>query len=325
MPLPEAATTYYQDQQRTSLSTVLLARRLWAKLGRGGDFDAAWRTLGPQLLVAMTAGQRAAATQAVAYVPRVLEELGIDPAADARMRPAALAGVASDGRPLASLLYQPVVATRTLLGRGASLAESLSGGGKLLDEIVSTQVVDAGRAAESVASTVRPAVGGYVRMLSLPSCDRCVVLAGRFYRFNVGFDRHPNCDCRHVPASEDVAGDLTTDVAGAIASGQVGRRDAKTGKFRPSLSEADRRAISDGADPYKVINAKRGMSTEQVFNQRMKVTTEGTSRRAGNRMVTTRIDGRTVKVRPRPESIYQMADGNRTESLRLLRLYGYVL
>lgn len=313
MPLPDAAESYYRRQQRISLSTLALARRLWAKLGEG-DFDAAWRTLGPQLLVVLMSGQRAAVDQAAAYVPAVLDELNVDSDPVGALAPAGFVGYASDGRALDSLLYQPIIRARTALGAGASLVDALGSGGALLDRIVSTQVVDAGRAAESVATAVRPEIPFFVRMLVLPSCDRCVVLAGRRYAWDAGFDRHPECDCRSIPCSEAVVGDLTVDPLAAIKSGKV-----------TALSEADTLAITrDGADPYKVINAKRGMSTEQVFGQKLKVTTEGTSRRAGNRTVWARINGKNVKVRPRPQALYDMAAGDRVESERLLRLYGYI-
>lgn len=284
-----------------SLATVALARTVWAKLGYD-DFDAAWRTLGGQLLLIVAAGQLSAARQAAVYVPAVLGELNIDATAVAELAPRSLVGVASDGRPLGSLLYRPIVQARTALGQGSSLADSLRAGGNLLDRIVSTQVVDAGRAAESVSTAVRPQVSGWVRMLTPPSCPRCTVLAGRFYRYNAGFLRHPGDDCIMIPANEDVAGDLRTDPLAAIKSGQVA-----------GLSAADTRAIvEDGADPAKVINSHRGMSTEQSPAGKIQVTTEGTSK------------SRRGTVRLRPESIYQLAT-DRGDAIRLLTKFGYIV
>ena len=48
---------------------------------------------------------------------------------------------------------------------------------------------------------VRP-VGGYVRMVQAGACSRCVVLAGKWYRKNQGFQRHPGC----FPAGAVVSG-----------------------------------------------------------------------------------------------------------------------
>jgi hypothetical protein len=298
--LPQAAEDHYRQQQLISGGTMLAARRLWALLGTG-DFDTAWRSIGPRLFTLLSAAQLAAARSSIGYTAAVLAELDIEAPALAVLVPASLVGVASSGASLADVLYQPVIATRQALAGGADLQAAQAVGESQLDGIVRTQVADAGRDAESVETTVRPAVTGYVRMLSLPSCSRCALLAGRFYRWNDGFLRHPRCDCRHIPADENVAGDMTTDPAAAIKSGQV------TG-----ISQADQQAIDDGSDIGRVLNARSGMSTAQVGGQKVKTTTTGTGRR------------RSKAVRLRPESLYKQAGGNRDEALRLLKAHGYI-
>lgn len=291
-PLPDAAVEQYAAQQRIAASTSLLVRRLWRRLD--GDFDALWRILGPQIALVLSAGQRASAQSASAYVPAVLDELNISADAEGSLVLSSLTNIASDGRPLAGLLYEPVIATKTALGQGSSLQQALDTGWGRMSRIVDTQIADAGRDATSVETAVRPAVTHYVRMLNLPSCDRCVILAGKTYRWNAGFQRHPHCDCRHIPATEDVAGDLRTDPRAAIEAGQV-----------RGLSKADTRAVLDGADPGKVVNAHRGMYTAQNAKMTRALTKRG-------------------EVRLRPETIYQMA-GDRAEAIALLRKYRYII
>lgn len=308
MAEPQAAADHAKAAATITAATLAAMRRLWARLGTG-NFDTAWRTLGPQLTMILTAGQLALAREASAYTLTAADEFGIAGASAGGLVPEALAGVASDGRALDSLLYEALIPVRTLLGQGGGLRVSLEVGQEHLDRMVTTQMADAGRAASSVETAVQRNVTGWVRMLTLPSCDRCAVMAGRFYRWNEGFDRHPRCDCKMIPADEDVAGDIRTDPLLAIKSGQV------TG-----LSKADYKAIvEDGADVSQVINAKRGMSTEQVFGHRLKVTSEGTTRRGRAR----RAMG-NAPVRLRPESIYKIAGADRNEVIRLLRHYGYI-
>src|SRR5690606_41067797 len=79
-----------------------------------------------------------------------------------------------------------------------------------LERIAATQVADAGRVATGLGVVARPGIG-YVRMLQPPSCSRCAILAGRIYRRNAGFLRHPLCDCIHIPTTEAAGRDLTTD------------------------------------------------------------------------------------------------------------------
>lgn len=304
MPTPEAAQRHYTRQRLLSAAAVSSARTSWAQVNPNA-LDRSWVTIAPRLLTLAAGIQRAAAIDGAAYVPQVLDELEIDSPPAGRVGVGQFVGVASDGRPLDTLLHEPIVRTKSLLGAGASTTEALSGGLVALERIIATQVADAGRGAVSVGIASRHRVG-YVRMLSTPSCSRCVVLAGKWFRYNQGFQRHPRCDCRHIPATEDVAGDLTTDPRKAIEQGQV------TG-----LSKADTRAIiDDRADIGQVINSRRGMTTAGT-------TTEGTTKRgfAGKRLGATR-NNRVIRLTP--DAIYQQA-ATRDEAISLLRRHGYLI
>ena len=155
------------------------------------------------------------------------------------------------------------------------------------DRLVASLVQDAGRAAESVATTVTPNVG-FVRYLSPPSCSRCAVLAGRVYRYSDGFLRHPNCDCIMIPTT--VANPaFHPDPVDLLERGQV------TG-----LSKADRQAIADGADFSQVVNVRLRAAG---LNQPGRVLI-----RAG---------------RPTPEGIYAVAT-SRDDAIERLIAAGYV-
>ena len=156
------------------------------------------------------------------------------------------------------------------------------------DRLVESLVQDAGRAAESVASAVRPDIW-HVRYLNPPSCSRCAVLAGRVYRYSEGFKRHPNCDCVMIPTTVAAKG-LIQDPAELMREGLV------TG-----LSKADMQAIGDGADFGQVVNTRL--------------------RRAG-----LRESGRVLARAGRltPEGIYRIAS-TREEAVALLKRAGYLL
>jgi hypothetical protein len=288
-----------------------IARRtlLAARAGRFGGLAA--------LVGTIAQGQQEAASMALAAVPVMLAEQGIDTDAEASPLPRSLTYVASDGRSIDGLMeyVQSPEVTRSQF-----------------DLIVLTQLADVTRAASLLGSTVRPAVTGYVRMLETPSCSRCVILAGKFYRRNTGFQRHPKCDCRHIPSSEDVAGDLRTDPAGYFDSLSKAEQDRV-------FTNAGAEVIRNGADIGQVVNARAGMSTAQqalrgpgsritakgrlvkvdAFGRPIYQTTEGMTKR-----------GRAFKARGRnyvrlmPESIVEMAGGDRAELLRLLKSHGYI-
>lgn len=273
--------------------------------------------------------QLTAADRSSGYVRAVLAEQGLDTAPPA-VDPFLFAAVASDGRALDSLLQEPAATTARLLAGGVDRDRALARGRFELARIVSTQVADAGRVADGVAAVASPATGWY-RMLQPPSCARCVVLAGRFYRSNQGFLRHPRCDCVHIPAAESDSS-LAFDSASYFAS----LTEAQQNKI---FTVDGARAIRDGADVKQVVDVRRGMRTASIGGRDVLITTEGTTRRGWYTAVQRALDPnvemqrsgryyRTTKPRLMPEQIYSLADQNgwdRAELVRQLTRNGYLL
>lgn len=270
-----------------------IARRglLAARAAKQGSLD--------RLVAVVVAAQTLAAAEAVSAVPMILAEQGIDPDMDARPVPRALTATASDGRSLAGLLDY---------ARSEDVTPSA------FDVIVSTQLSDVARSSSVVAAAVRPAVTGYVRMLEGGSCSRCVVMAGKFYRRNQGFQRHPKCDCRHIPSSENVAGDARTNPEAHFHSLSKAEQDRV-------FTQAGATAIREGADIGKVVNARRGMSTAQSATGRRQMVRRDVF---GRPLYTTTEAGQRGLVRLMPESILELAGDDRRELLRLLKSHGYV-
>lgn len=326
--LPPAVADHYRAQQRLIVATLGLTRREWASMGP--DFDASWVSVAPRLRLLVTSAQVGAATNGSAYVPRALAQLGtsVDPLGE--VDPRGFAGYASDGRDLDGLLYSAVTTAKQAAGQGAGSSQALASGGSALDMYVHTMVADAARQAASVAIAARPKIG-WRRMVNPPCCSRCAILSGKWFRYNQGFQRHPRCDCTHIPAAEDAPGDIGTDPDALFASGQV-----------KGLTEAERTLIADGADPAQIINARRGMSADGLY------TTEGTTRRGYASTIRRELDRqrglltretathvgprgavkdyvvRRIGPRPTPEAIFRYAT-SREDAMRLLAANGYIL
>lgn len=310
-----SAEDHYRDVQRLVALAVLASRRSWRKLDLR-DLDGSFASVvGPELLILLASAQQAAAALAEPYVDRVLAEQNFgDDGRVARLVPGSLVGVASDGRPLPSLLRSPLTNTKMLIAQGNP--DPIVATVSRVERIVATQVQDAARAAESVVIASRTKVGGYVRQLTPPSCSRCAILAGRWYRYNTGFQRHPHCDCVHIPAAEDAAGDLVTNPRDYFDSLTPAQQDA-------IFTKSGAQAIRDGADIGQVVNARRGMSTAQIGGRSTRITNEGITRRG----FATNAPGSTIArrggVRLMPETIYQVAT-SRADAIRLLRANGYL-
>lgn len=190
-------------RRRSSLAKRAAAevRKLWGRTDRN-NIAASWTQSLPAVMTVMESAQAIAAASAGVYLDDVVEQYGLPGGSEGRVRVDGFAGVASDGRDLTSLMYQPAITALRAIGKGATVDRAMAAGAFTADLIAHTQVADAGRVADGVALAARPQLDGWVRMLSLPSCARCLILAGRWYRWDAGFPRHPNC----VPAGVQVSG-----------------------------------------------------------------------------------------------------------------------
>lgn len=296
MSAREVAAAHARERARLANRLRREARQAWA-LVDPAQIGASWAAQLPRLLALLTAGQRAAAATADSYLTAVLAEQGVN-AGPGRVATEAFVGIASDGRDLRTLLTLPGITVKSALARGYPVNRAMAAGGALAQLAAHTQVADAGRTADQVALVAR-GTAGYTRMAVGKTCSRCIILAGRWYRWNAGFARHPKCDCIGIPAAEDVAGDLRTDPRKVFDSMTAAEQDK-------AFTKAGAQSIRDGADMAKVVNARRGMQTA-----------------SDGRLYTTEAAGR----RPRlmPEQIYREAHGSRDEAIRLLRLHGYIL
>lgn len=311
MSTQSVALAHYRQQAQLARALEREAARLWRQVDQA-DIARSWTLLLPRLLILLTAAQRDAAGQAGEYVAAALAEQGVTPR-PVRINPDAFGGLASDGRELGTLLLQPIVTSKVALAAGAGPGRALTAGRAALQMIVGTQVADAGRAADGVALTGQRTATGYVRMVVGKTCSRCLILAGKRYRWNQGFRRHPRCDCRHIPVAENVPDDVRTDPEAAFRSMS---REEQDKVFTTSGAAA----IRDGADMGQVVNARSGM----YVAGEQKLTRSGATLHgfAGNRLG---VRSGQPATRLMPEQIYRDARGDRDEAIRLLRLHGYLI
>jgi len=327
VPTPEQ----WQAQQRAiaaATTTQLLA--LWGRV-RPDAIGPSWDTLLPRATAVVTRAQRSAAAGASEYVNESIAAQVDLPDRAPAVNAEAFAGVASDGRPLDTLLTIPATQAGRAAGAGYTTDAALTGGRNLLTALAATQVYDAGRVATGVGITAHPQAGGYRRQLrGATNCSRCIVLAGKWYRWNKGFQRHPKCDCAHVPSvgpKSDYAGAEGFDPHAYFESLPAAEQDR-------IFTRAGARAIRDGADLNQVVNARRGMRTTRMYGKKVLTTTEGTSVRgsAGRRLQSAGADiakvqgermRRVTVPRLMPEQIYADAR-DRDDAIRLLRRFGFI-
>ena len=301
--IPSPTVEHYKRMQRLQAVAVLAAQRAWAGVDPG-DLTNSWLRAVPELVAAVSLVQESAASAGASYGAATLAAQGLYDAPQHFVNPKGFAGFASDGRSLQGLLYASVPHTKGLIAGGMDVKDAVSKGRGFLSMVTQTTIADAGRAAAGVDTATRRNVG-YVRMLNPPSCSRCSILAGRFYRWNAGFNRHPKCDCVHVQTTAVAA----TETEGLIHDPYEYFKGLPAAEQDRTYGKAEAQAIRDGADIFQVVNARRGVKPGGL------ITTEGTSRR-----------GNFGRNGPRltPEAIY--AKGlSREQTLSELERYGYIL
>ena len=320
MSTPETAVKHYRAMLRLQRSARAAAAVAWSSLS-AAYLSESWDSVSPALVAAVSKLQLDAATRGAGYGGNTLADQGLYEAPEAWVDPSSLAGVSSRGASLGAALYSAIPHTKDLIAGGMPERVALARGREVLQMSAAAQVADAGRTAAGLDTFARPKVG-YVRMLNPPSCSRCSVLAGRFYRSNEGFQRHPRCDCVHVPTTRTEAAEsegLVHDPYAYFESLSESAQDKTFGK-------AQAQAIRDGADLFQVVNARRGMSYAGVSSDGSRrgqkvasdFTREGTTRRA-------LWGGANPKgKRLTPDAIY--AQGlPREATLDLLAKHGYLL
>jgi hypothetical protein len=169
--LPQAASEFYALQQRVNTTAAREVARAWRRMG--DDFDGSWRRHGSAVLSVLVEAQTQVTDEALRYVPRVLSETGLRDEPTGTLNGSALVGIASDGRPLDSLAYGAVTTAKVAVSEGASTRQALAQGGNWLDLMAKLQIADAARQAVGVLTASRKNLGGTVRVLNPPSCQRC--------------------------------------------------------------------------------------------------------------------------------------------------------
>jgi hypothetical protein len=291
-------------RQLLARRAVLATRKAWAQIDPKAIRPTWHGQVGPAVERMLTGAQAEAASLADPYLRAAMKAQGKPDSTEGMVVPEAFAGTASDGRQLSTLLELSNVYALQQIQQGAAPADGLAFAGRWLAQTVGQQVIDAARAATSVALTARPDVAGYIRVTSGACCARCAILAGRWYRWNADFERHVACQCGQVPADD---GRLARDPMQLFRDGLI-----------TDLSAADRAALEDGADISQVVNAHRGVFTASGRT----FTREGVTKRGVFGAQAIR-EGYVGIPRLTPGQIYRDAT-SRTDAVRLLQRFGYL-
>jgi hypothetical protein len=265
----------------------------------------------PRLVAAQVAAARIAGNTIVAQAGGEL-----------MINPAGFAGhMTSTGATIPGALTGPILGVYHDVDHGVDVDLALHRGANSLDQILTTEVHDTARAAEQVQLTADRTITYYVRQIEGGACGKCIILSGRRYKYSRFFERHDNCRCHLRPDVEVV--DMTVPFGTSKIRSPREIFDSMTPEERvKAFGVNGAKAITDGADMYKVVNAttvKKGQSTrhpDRTMTAPDGKVIPGIGIRKG-------ADG-VMRFRPTPEGIYRLAGDNREEAIRLFQLHGYI-
>ncbi|MGI3230576.1 hypothetical protein ACRJ4B_49825 [Streptomyces sp. GTA36] len=322
MTVPAEAQQHQAERAVQAATTAAAVRAVWGASVDPQDLEGSWLAGAVLAAEMIRTGQTAAASTADTWLTA---EAG---PGEGAVDPAAAAAAAGD---LTGPLLYPLLIALNRLRRGFSMALSILSGAAFLEMVTRSLVADAGRIADMAGMIARPRVVSYVRVVHLPACARCVILAGREYTLSDEFLRHPQCDCTLAPRRP---GDTW-----ALASPESLYQEMTGAQQRRAFGPDAQKAIAEGADLGQIVNARRGMTTATRYRRTVQATTEGTTRRGiyGRRRAKfekavgvrfgeeTRGRARATAVRLMPAEIYRLADGDREHAIRLLKKNGYIV
>jgi hypothetical protein len=321
MTVPPEAQAHQAERAAQAAVTAAAVRSVWMATDPE-DLESSWLAGAMFAAELIHAGQVAAAATTDTWLNR---EAG---PGEGAVDPETAAAAAGDLTP--ALLY-PLLIALNRLRRGFSMTMSILSGAYFLEMVTRSLVADAGRIADMAGMIARPRVVSYVRVVHLPACARCIILAGSEYSLSDGFLRHPRCDCTLAPRRPGDTWEL-------LGPDELFAQMDPT-QQRRAFGEAGMQAIAEGADIAQVVNARRGMKTATLYRRSVQATSEGTTRRgfyasrrakfekaAGVRFgESTQARTRTKAVRLMPEEIYRLADGDRDHAIRLLKKNAYIV
>lgn len=322
MSLQSLSDQHLNARRLLALTATATLTGLWRESVDPDNIYRSWGAAIPRASEVISEYQTRAARDSQGFMSAVLDDAGLEPRGPGVNAPG-FAGFtypleATPARMLEDALLHP--AYRAL--DTTRLYGSTRGMGAGLDSLVqtgATAVSDAGRQSDGVVAATEPQVMGYVREVEPGACSRCMILAGRRYRVNEGFLRHPNCLCTHTPI---VRGGETPEIQDPYDLFNSLSESDQNRLF----TEAGAQAIRDGADIFQVVNARRGMSTTEggslVTSEGMVRTRAGGYRgNAGRTMARHGVNGQRMM----PEEIYKRNAGNQRMILAQLERYGYIL
>lgn len=246
----QAVDTFHKRVAAREAVAVRAARHAWSRVDKN-DIRGSWARVKQPLVDVLSNVQEQAVDAGLDANVDVMAETGQYSAPEALVDSHAFSKYSAGGVPLNEWVDRPAIRTLELIKEGVGSEEALERVGGLFSSSIATNLADVIRQAQQADITTRRHMG-YIRCCNADACKWCIVLSGKIYRYNTGFERHMNCHCYHLPVNLDDVGSVM-DIAPTPME-MFNRLSEEEQNKRFGILGA--KSIRAGADIGQIVNSK---------------------------------------------------------------------
>lgn len=246
----QAVDTFHKRVAAREAVAVRAAHHAWSRVDKN-DIRGSWARIKQPLVDVLSDMQEQAVDAGLDVNVDVMAETGQYSAPEALVDSHAFSKYSAGGVPLDEWVDRPAIRTLELIKEGVGSEEALERVGGLFSSSIATNLADVIRQAQQADITTRRHMG-YIRCCNADACKWCIVLSGKIYRYNTGFERHMNCHCYHLPINLDDVGSVM-DIAPTPME-MFNRLSEEEQNKRFGILGA--KSIRAGADIGQIVNSK---------------------------------------------------------------------
>lgn len=246
----QAVDTFHRRVAAGEAVAVRAARHAWSRVDKN-NIRGSWARVKQPLVNILSDIQEQAVDAGLDANVDVMAEIGQYSAPEALVDSRAFSKFSSGGVPLDEWIDRPAIRALEFIKEGVGVDEALGRVGGLFSSSVATNLADVIRQAQQADIATRKHMG-FIRCCNADACKWCIVLSGKIYRYNTGFERHVNCHCYHLPVNLDDVGSVMDIAPSPI---ELFNRMSESEQNK-TFGMTGAKSIRAGADIGQIVNSK---------------------------------------------------------------------
>lgn len=246
----QAVDTFHRRVAAREAVAVRAARHAWSRVDKN-NIRGSWARVKQPLVNVLSDIQEQAVDAGLDANVDAMAEIGQYSAPEALVDSRAFSKFSSGGVLLDEWVDRPAIRALEFIKEGVGADEALERVGSLFSSSVATNLADVIRQAQQADIATRKHMG-FIRCCNADACKWCIVLSGKIYRYNTGFERHMNCHCYHLPVNLDDVGSVMDIAPSPI---ELFNRMSESEQNK-TFGITGAKSIRAGADIGQIVNSR---------------------------------------------------------------------